>query len=75
MLPFTSCITKINNTQIDYAEYIDIVMPMYNLIEFSDNYSKRSGSLSQYCKEIPAVDNVVILMVEMLLIHLILKQK
>ena len=75
MLPFTSCITKINNTQIDYAEYIDIVMPMYNLIEFSDNYSKRSGSLWQYCKEIPAVDNVVILMVEMLLIHLILKQK
>ena len=75
MLPFTSCITKINNTQIDYAEYIDIVMPMYNLIEFSDNYSKRSGSLWQYCKEIPAVDNVVILMVEMQLIHLILKQK
>ena len=75
MLPFTSCITKINNTQIDYAEYIDIVMPIYNLIEFSDNYSKRSGSLWQYCKEIPAVDNVVILMVEMLLIHLILKQK
>ena len=75
MLPFTSCITKINNTQIDYAEYIDIVMPIYNLIEFSDNYSKRSGSLWQYCKEIPAVDNVVILMVEMQLIHLILKQK
>ena len=75
MLPFTSCITKINNTQIDYAEYIDIVMPIYNLIEFSGNYSKRSGSLWQYCKEIPAVDNVVILMVEMLLIHLILKQK
>ena len=50
-------------------------MPMYNLIEFSDNYSKRSGSLWQYCKEIPAVDKVVILMVEMLLIHLSLKQK
>ena len=32
-------------------------MPMYNLIEYSDNYSKTSGSLSQYCKEIPAVDN------------------
>ena len=37
--PFTNCISKINNTQIDNAEYIDIVMPMYNLIEYSDNYS------------------------------------
>ena len=32
-------------------------MPMYNLMEYSDNYSKTSGSLSQYCKEIPAVYN------------------
>ena len=32
-------------------------MPMYNLIEYSDNYSKISGSLWQYCKEVPAVDN------------------
>ena len=54
--PFTNCISKINNTQIDNAEYIDIVMPMYNLIEYSDNYSKTSGSLWQYCKEIPAVN-------------------
>ena len=58
--PFTSCISKINNTQIDNAEYIDIVMPMYNLIEYSDNYSKTSGSLWQYCKDIPAVNNRVI---------------
>ena len=43
--PFTNCISKINNTQIDYAEYTDIVMLMYNLIECSDNYSKTSGSL------------------------------
>ena len=49
--PFTNCISKINNTQIDNAEYIDIVMPMYNLIEYSDNYSKTSGSLWQYCKK------------------------
>ena len=55
--PFTNCISKINNTQIDNAEYIDIVMPMYNLIEYSDNYSKTSGSLWQYCKEIPAINN------------------
>ena len=32
-------------------------MPMYNLIEYSDNYSKTSGSLWQYCKEIPAIDD------------------
>ena len=55
--PFTGFISKINNTQIDNAEYIDIVMRMYNLIEYSDNYSKTSGSLSQYCKEIPAVND------------------
>ena len=55
--PFTNCISKINNTQIDNAEYIDIVMPMYNLIEYSDNYLKTSGGLWQYCKEITAVNN------------------
>ena len=55
--PFTNCISEINNTQVDNAKDIDIVMPMYNLIEYSDNYSKTSGSLWQYCKDIPAVDN------------------
>ena len=55
--PFTNCISKINNTQIDNAQYIDIVMPMYNLIEYSDNYSKTSGSLWQYYKDIPPVNN------------------
>ena len=55
--PFTNCISKINNTQIDNAEYIDIAMHMYNLIEYSDNYSKTSGSLWRCCKEIPTVNN------------------
>ena len=32
-------------------------MPMYNLIEYCDNYSKKSGSFRQYCKDIPAVAN------------------
>ena len=54
---FANCIIKINNTQIGNAEYIDIVMPIYNLIEYSGNYSKTSRSLWQYCKDIPAVDN------------------
>ena len=55
--PFTNCIIEINNTQIDNAKDIAIEMAMYNLIEYSDNYSKTSGSLWQYCKDIPAVDN------------------
>ena len=42
---FTDCISEINNTQVDNAKYIDIVMPMYNFIEYSDNYSKTCGSL------------------------------
>ena len=52
--PFTNCLSEINNTQIDNAKDIDIVMPMYNLIEYSDNYAKTTGSLWQYCKDIPA---------------------
>ena len=56
-VPFTNCINKINNSDIDNAKYIDIVMPMYNLIEYSNNYSKRSGSLWQYYNVIPAVDD------------------
>ena len=43
-VPFTKCISIINNTDIDNAQDIDIVMPMYNLIECSDNYSKTFGS-------------------------------
>ena len=54
---FTKCISRINNTDIDTAQDIDIVMPMYNLIEYSDNYSKTSGSLWQYYKDDPN-DNI-----------------
>ena len=43
--PFTKCIIRINNTDIDNVQGIDILMPMYNLIEYSDNYSKTFGSL------------------------------
>ena len=55
--PFTSCIIRINNTQIDDIQYIDVVMPMYNSIEYSDNFSETSGILFQYCRDAPAVDN------------------
>ena len=51
--PFTNCISEINNTQIDNAKDIDIVMPMYNLIEYSDNYAETSGSLWQYFRDEP----------------------
>ena len=55
---FTKCISRINNTDIDNAQDIDIVMPMYNLVEYSNNYSKTSGSLWQYYKDDPN-DNIV----------------
>ena len=55
--PFTNCISEINNIEVNNAKDIDIVMPMYNLIEYSGNYSKTSGRLWQNFKDIPAVDN------------------
>ena len=55
--PFSKCISRINNTDIDNAHDIGIVMPMYNLIEYIDNYSKTSGSLWQYYKDDPN-DNI-----------------
>ena len=55
--PFTNYISEINNTQVDNAKNLDIVMPMYNLIEYSDNYTKTTGSLWQYCKDIPDGSN------------------
>ena len=55
--PCNNCISKINNTDIDNAKYIDIVMPKYNLIEYSGNYAKKSGSLWQYYKDISAFNN------------------
>ena len=45
--PFTDCITQINNGEVDDAQKIDIVMPMYNLIEHNDPYLKTSDSLWQ----------------------------
>ena len=53
--PFRSCISKINNTFIDNAEDLVIVMPMYNLLEYSDNYSTTSGILWNYYRD--EIDN------------------
>ena len=49
--PFTKCISRIKNKQVDNAHDIEVVMPMHNLIEYSDNYWKTSGILWQYCRD------------------------
>ena len=54
---FINCISEINNTKVHNVKDIAIVMSISNLIEYSDNYSKASASLWQYCKDIPAVNN------------------
>ena len=51
--PFTKCISRINNIDIDNAQDIDIVIPMYNLTEYNYNCSKTSGGLWQYYKDDP----------------------
>ena len=55
--PFTKCISRINNTDTDNAKDIDIVMPMCNLIEYSDTYWRTSGGLYQHYKDEPN-DNI-----------------
>ena len=55
--PFTKCITHINVEHVDTADNLDIVMPMYNLIEYSDNYSDTSGSLWQFKRDESPVTN------------------
>ena len=57
--PFTKCISRINNTDIDNAQDIDIVMPMHNLIEYSDNYSKTSRNIWQYYIDDPNDNNTI----------------
>ena len=60
--PFTDCISGINNKEIDHAKDNNVVMPMYDLIKYSDNYSKTSGTLWEYYKDEPFIyDNDVII--------------
>ena len=56
-VPFTKCITPINDGHVDGAHNLDIIMPMYNLTEYSDNYSYTSGRLRQYKRDESLVDN------------------
>ena len=50
---FISCILKLNNTLIDNAEDLDIVIPMYNLLEYSKNYRKTTGGFWNYYRDKP----------------------
>ena len=52
--PFINCISKINDIKIDNAEDLDVVMPMYNLLEYSKNYRKTTGSLWNYYRDEPS---------------------
>ena len=54
--PLINCIREVNNTQVGNAKDIDVVMPKYNLIEYSDKYAKTSGSLWQYYRDEPNDD-------------------
>ena len=56
--PFLSCITRINNEFIEDADDLDIVMPMYNLLEYSKNYRKTIGSLYNYYRDELSDDNI-----------------
>ena len=51
--PFINCISKINGVQIDNAEDLDVVMLMYNLLEYSKSYKKTTGSLWNYYRDQP----------------------
>ena len=55
--PFTYCLSEINNTEIDNIKYIDVVMPIYNLIEYSNNYSRTFECLWKYYRDEPSLDN------------------
>ena len=57
--PFTKCNLEINDEHVDTAENLDIVMLMYNLIEYSDNYQVSSATLYQYKRDEPSEDNGV----------------
>ena len=52
--PFINCISKINGVKIDNAEDLDVVIPMYDLFEYSKNYRKTTGSLWNYYRNEPS---------------------
>ena len=67
--PFTSCINDINNSQVDNVKNLDVVMLVYNLIEYRNKYAETSGTLWLYHKdtvnhkEMPLIDCEIILLI------------
>ena len=57
-VPFTDLVSKINITKVDNAEDFDFVMSLYNLLKYSENYIKASGSLWQYYRDDPVLDDI-----------------
>ena len=57
--PFIKCNLEINDEHVDTAENLDLVMPMYNLIEYSDNYQDSSATLYQHKRDEPPEDNAI----------------
>ena len=55
--PFTRCARNVNDEHVETAENLDIIMPMYNLIEYSDNYADSSGSLCQFKRDESPMNN------------------
>ena len=58
-VPFSKCNLEINDEHIDTAENLDITMPIYNLIEYSDNYQDSSATLIQYKRDEPPEANAI----------------
>ena len=76
----TNCISIINNTQINDTQDIDVVIQMHNLIEYSNNFSEKSGILWSYCRDEPAINagkliSLVLMQIMLLQIWLKLKNK
>ena len=55
--PFTRCVAHINDEHVETAENLNIIMAMYNLIEYSDNYVDSSGSLYQFKRDESPMNN------------------
>ena len=66
--PFTDYITEMNNTQVDDAQKIEVLMSMYNLIEYSDAYLMTSGSLWQYYRDEPTL-LLIFLLIKIIVMH------
>ena len=77
MCPFTDCIVELSYKEIDHTKVIDVVIQMYNLIEYSANYSKTSRSLWRCYRVEPFINNgtVMVFLIILIVLHLNINQK